>query len=215
MTQWQTYSNKFDALSQREKLMAFVAGLAVVLLIGFTYGVEPLVKDIADKQKTLKALEMSESSLSRQEKVYQDALNKDPNAEPNEQLTQLRKRMRNLDEQFSDELSELVPPSAMPALIAEMLGLADNISLSMMEALAPENVFSKNETMQDVALYQHGIRLEFSGSFDNVLRFLTALENTDWQVYWHLMTFNVDTYPTSTFTIEFYTLSTEKVFIRV
>ena len=102
----------------------------------------------------------------------------------------------------------------MPALMAAMLGLSKELKLQKVEALAPINLY-QNEEQQVVGLYQHGVKMVFTGSFNDTQLFLEMLEKVEWQVYWNQMKFDVKAYPESELTIEFYTLSTEKVFIRV
>ena len=215
MSAWQKYSDKFDALSQREKVMSLAASMAVIVLVGFTYGVEPLIKSNQSMRKELATLEVQASSLELQKQVYGEALAVDPNQEYEEQLAQLKQRMLVMDTKFEDELGQLVSPSSIPALMTSMLSVSDNLVLDEMQALEPVNIFADKTDMQDIALYQHGVRMRFTGTFADIQSFLAELEESSWQVYWRLMTFDSLEYPEASLTIEFYTLSTEEVFIRV
>lgn len=216
MLSWQLYESKFDALSQREKLMALAAGVVVIILVGFTYGIEPFWKKNQDMQTELMSLEHKLNSLNMQEQTYALALAQDPDAEVKAQLAQLEKRMKQVESQFANEIEKLVPPSHMPRLMANVLGLSNALELQQVMALPPEELLvSSTNNTQDAKLYQHTIRMSFKGNFENSLAFLNALEQTHWQVYWSVMTFTVQQHPSSELTIEFYTLSTEKVFIRV
>lgn len=219
MLSWQHYERKVDALSQREKVMALAAGVMLITLIGFTYGIEPFWTESQDLQLELKSLERKLDSLEQQQQTYALALAQDPDAKVKAQLVQIEKRAAQVESQFANEIKKLVPPSQMPKLMANVLGLSKALELQQVSALPPEPLFTSsinnNSDNQNAKLYQHTIRLVFKGNFENSLHFLNALEQTDWQVYWSVMTFTVQEHPDSELIIEFYTLSTEKVFIRV
>lgn len=214
MQTWQHYGDKFETLKQREKILTLGAGILVIAMLGFTYGVEPLWLNNNKAKIEITSLDRQIANLTLQQQTYALALKTDPNGDSNVQLAQLEKRTKRLDSNFSEELNKLVSPASMPALMASMLGLSTNLNLVDMKAITPINLFADKDD-QDLELYQHGVRMVFNGSYANAQTFLESLEQTQWQVYWNVMEFNVQTYPTATLTIEFYTLSTEKVFIRV
>jgi len=215
MQVWDSYSEKFDALSSREKWLALLVGLVVIVMIGFTYGVEPVMKQNAKVKTGISTLETQISSLQMQQKVYQQALQVDPNAAHNEQLAELQKRMGNLEQKFADELAELISPELMPSLMNEVLSLSGSLSLESMQSVEPVNIFADKEDMQGIALYQHAIQLTFKGSFAQIQAFLAALEATQWRVYWRTMHYDVIEHPNATLMIEFYTLSAQKELLRV
>ena len=64
-------------------------------------------------------------------------------------------------------------------------------------------------------LYSHGIKLEFTGDYFSVLRFVEAVENMPNKLYWRSMDYKVDAYPKAAITLELYTLSINKDFISV
>ena len=214
MASWSEYSEKFDGLSQREKLLSFSAGLVVIFLVGFTFGVESLWVNNNEMRTELVSLDTQITNLKLQQQTYSLALKSDPNTASKAQLAQIQKRYQRIDADFSKELHKLVPPSSMPALMASVLGLSKNLNLIEMKAIEPVDLsFKENE--KSLGLYQHGVRMVFNSNYSNAQNFLESLEQTQWQVYWDVMTFHVQTYPNATLIIEFYTLSTEKVFIRV
>jgi len=215
MQVWGSYSEKFDALSGREKWLALLVGLVVIVMIGFTYGIEPVMKQNTKVKAQISTLETQIASLQMQQEVYQQALQVDPNAAYNEQLAELQKRMGNLEQKFADELAELISPELMPSLMNEVLSLSGALSLESMQSVEPVNIFANKEDMQGIALYQHAIQLTFKGSFAQIQAFLAALESTQWRVYWRTMHYDVIEHPNATLMIEFYTLSAQKELLRV
>ncbi|MBO1255851.1 type II secretion system protein M [Alteromonas sp. 5E99-2] len=214
MNRWNRYSDKFEALSKREKSMLIGAVIVVILLVGFTYGVEPSWKTHTSLRTEKVSLERQIASLRLQQQTYALAENEDPDKDLKARLAQIEKRTERIAKEFKAEVDALVLPNSMPALMASMLGLSKELTLRKVEALAPINLYQDTEE-QAVGLYQHGVKMVFTGSYSDTQLFLDMLEKIEWQVYWNQMTFDVQAYPESELTIEFYTLSTEKVFIRV
>lgn len=211
----QKLHNKFAALSQREKLMTLCAGIALIVLVGLTYVIEPVLNAASAASKGLIQERARQSSLSRQIEVYAEALRSDPDAALNTQLTQLQQKESRLHARFADQLDELVLPSEMPAIIDRVFAKASNLTLQEMASLTPTNLMADTPSMEDIALYQHGVSLTFSGRYFDVRNFLASLESTDGQLYWQTLAYDVGDYPTASVVLTVYTLSTNKAFIGV
>lgn len=215
MSQWQLLSDKFDALSPREHWLALTVGMVIVLLVGFTYGIEPLFKSSREASREIHSQNLLMDSLKMQREVYSEALSADPDQPLNAQLAQLNARMQEIDITFSKELSELVSPRLMPSLMANVMSLSGNLKLQSMESIAPTNILANSQKSDDTELFQHAVRMTFTGNYEQIQRFLKALEGTHWQVYWRTMQYEVQQHPEAMITLEFYTLSTEREFLRV
>lgn len=210
-----TIHDKFAAISQREKVMVLVAGIVVIFLLFFTFLVEPAFKRNSFMSSEIAGLEMQVHSLKQQKAVFADANLEDPDAELNQLMVQLDKRQVELENAFSAELQELVLPAQMPVLIEQVFQQARALDLVEMGSLAPVNIFADNPEMEGVALYQHGVKLVFTGKYFEVRDFLAQLERLTTKVYWRSMTYHVEEYPNAQVAIEVYTLSTERAFIGV
>ena len=67
----------------------------------------------------------------------------------------------------------------------------------------------------DINLYRHGVLLSLKGSYFDIQRYLTRIENLRWQFYWKRFNYVVTGYPDASVEVELYTLSTSKAFIGV
>ena len=83
---WQQWVQRLDALSERERVLIFVAGLALVLAVAYLAGIEPALKQrqvlaarMADQQAQLIAAGAQKQALAR-------ALAQDPDAPVREQI---------------------------------------------------------------------------------------------------------------------------------
>ena len=210
-----TATEKFSAMSVREKSLVLAAGVVVVLMLGLTFLIEPAVKEITSAEQALKVEQERNKSLVKQQAAFTQALNEDPDMELKRQLENLTRQYEQLQKTFASELGELVLPQQMPMLIEGVFSRASGLELVEMRSLAPTNIFADKPEMEGVAVYQHGLSLTFRGRYFDVRDFLASLEKLTSQLYWRSMAYNVEEYPDARVTIEVYTLSTEKAFIGV
>lgn len=208
-------SEKFAALSQREKVLTLVSGLALIILVGFTFFIEPAMKALATNKTELAAEVMKRQTLNAQLELYTEALATDPNAEIRAEQATLLEQKSAMEMTFADELEELVTPAEMVMLVEQVFKHAGNLKLMEMSSLAPVSVFEGNEEMENVDLFQHGVQMTFSGRYFDVKDFVEALESQTKQFYWRGVDYQVTAYPLAEVSVEVYTLSTEKAFIGV
>jgi len=208
-------NEKFAALSQREKVLTLISGLALIFMAGFTFFIEPAIDDYSKYRTDLASEEVKRQSLNAQLELYSEALSSDPNAELNAELAQLKIQKKQIETVFANELNELVTPGQMVFLVEQVFNHATSLTLIEMSSLNPVSVFAGNEEMADVPLYQHGVSLTFSGRYFDVKQFIEALEDQTQQLFWRGIDYKVTSYPLAEVNVEVYTLSTEKAFIGV
>ena len=209
------YDAKFAALSTREKMLIFVSGLVVIVAVMVMLLIEPAIIESLKSNQTIAGLALEVQSLEQQVDIYSQALAEDPDRELKQKIAQLDKRLVRLQDEFSAQLDDLISPRQMPLLIEQVFSQAEGLQLTEMASISPLNVFEDAPEMQNVPLYQHGVKLTFEGRFFAVRDFLSRLEQMTNQIYWRSMAYKVKEYPTAEVTLEVYTLSTEKAFIGV
>jgi len=64
-------------------------------------------------------------------------------------------------------------------------------------------------------IYRHGIEITLTGTYLDMLGYLTALENLSTQMYWGSMDLSVDEYPTATLKLVVYTVSLDRAWMVV
>ena len=206
---------KFEALSRREKVMTLVSGIALVLLTGFTFFIEPAMNDLSEYRKELATEEMRKQTLQAQQALFVEALSVDPDAEKHAEYDELVAKKNDLSVSFSTQLDELVSPDEMVLLVEEVFSHTHALTLTEMSSAEPVSVFADNESMQDVELYQHGVTMTFRGNYFDVKNFIEVLETRSRQLYWRSIDYEVTAWPAADVTVEVYTLSTDKAFIGV
>ncbi|ABZ78395.1 MSHA biogenesis protein MshJ [Shewanella halifaxensis HAW-EB4] len=211
--QWNKLAEKFDALSQRERVLVAAAALIVAGLL-FYLPLESALKQHGKLNEQIRVVE-SENRISEQQiQLYEDSLRKDPDEDYRQRLNNINQQNKSIDEQLSYQMVDMVPADHMPTLLAGLLSKIKGIKLKSFTSIAPTPLLEVGEDKK-VNLYSHGIRLEFVGDYFAVMRFVEAVENMPNKLYWRSMDYQVDTYPKATVSLELYTLSINKDFISV
>lgn len=210
---WTDLAAKFDLLSQRERVLVAAAVLIVVGMILYL-PLESLLTKHTQLKQQIASLKNENNISAQQIALYQQSLATDPDTEYRQRLANIIQQTKQIDEQLSFEMVDMVPADHMPALLAGLLSNVKGIKLKAFTSIAPTPLLEVGEEKK-MNLYSHGIKLEFTGDYFSVLRFVEAVENMPNKLYWRSMDYKVDAYPKAAITLELYTLSINKDFISV
>ena len=101
MQQWNQLSDKFLALSPREKWLLFVCGFVGIFMLLFTLLVEPVYLDLQAKNAKMTSLTQSNQRQQGELLVLQAKLNKDPDKEINLEYKKLMRESQELSLELS------------------------------------------------------------------------------------------------------------------
>ncbi|MBU3020629.1 hypothetical protein [Aestuariibacter sp. A3R04] len=212
-------SDKFAGLSTREKAMTLAAGVVLIVLVGFAFFIEPAVKDWQKYRADTVAEKMRQRPLQQRLQVYEEALREDQDAALKQELEMLSHTLDELNAAFDAEFAKLVEPAAMGPLIRQVFRHAGALTLDEMTTLPVKNVVAPKGSEQEASaarsLFQHSIRLTFTGTYFDVQQFIARLEAQTSQFYWQSLDYQVTAYPNASVTMQVYTLSAQEAFIGV
>lgn len=210
LNQW---AEKFDALSQRERVMV---AAAVIIVVGMTLymPLESLLLKRDALQRESKAL-VAENSISEQQiALYQQKLAQDPDEEYRARLTTLTQQMADIDSQLTEQMVDMVPAERMPAMLSELLVRVKGVKLQSFDSIAPTPLLAVGEENK-LNLYSHGIKLVLEGDYFSTVKFIEAVEAMPNKLYWKQLDYSVAQYPKANIVLELYTLSINEDFISV
>jgi MSHA biogenesis protein MshJ len=216
--EYKKLSVKFIKISLREQVLILFCGMAVVILIMYTFLLEPLL----DNSERLKRNDMSATkeitSLKEQVTKLSDRLSIEPNKPMLERIDVLQRQIENIDTRLETQTSYLVPANKMASMLESVLTDSKRLKLIELRSIPPLRLLSEqNEVIDEpvIELYQHGVTLIFEGSYFDIQQYLAKLESLPWQFYWKKFDYQVGDYPTASVELEIYTISTNKAFIGV
>ncbi|MBW3762266.1 MSHA biogenesis protein MshJ [Aeromonas jandaei] len=211
--QWQEWSRRINALSQRERVLILLTGL-VLLVAASVYGwLDGADTRLRQDRMALSAAERDLEILGLENLGKQARLQRDPNQGVREQLARVDSDLAAVDEALKAQTVDLIPAHEMPQVLEALLSRSANLHMLALSSLEPTPLMA-GEQGQKVNLYKHGIRLQLEGGYFDVYQYLKALEALPRHFYWKQFDYQVKAYPGAVVEMEIYTLSTSKEFIR-
>ena len=218
---WQSLATKIDSRSLRERIIIFLVALAGTYLFVHFAVSNPLRTYQATLQQRLSSSQASISILQGQSAEILAKMRQDPNGPNRERLAELTRQLNAVDAPMAELMKSLVSPKEMTALVKAVLSNHRQLHVLSLENLPPESLTSQDATGKPkpvtiaAPLYKHGLRIEFKGSFRDIVGFLADLEQLSWKVLWDKADIKTEDYPKSIATVTVYTLSTDKAWISL
>jgi len=228
---WQESSESFLKLTVREQYLILLTGLVAIFFIIFYLFIDN--KMAINSHASKKIVQISSSNLSLKISVLelQAALQRDPNEDTRNKITQYESKLVKIDTKLLTLTSDLMSPIQMRYALLDLLKLEKGVSLLSFELLGAKPLLSEpapnsssntsvastnsNEKPASLNLYRHGIKITLSGRYFDLRDYLTQLEKLPWKFFWQDFNFKLIEYPNSELEIEMYSLGTKKEFVGV
>jgi MSHA biogenesis protein MshJ len=232
MEQWRKLAARIDALSPRERVMVFVAMVAVAVFMMHALFIDPL----ATRNKALSArIAQQQAELQVLQARIQALMQKraDPNAANLARRDGIKSQIAAIDETLQDMQRGLVPAQNMKAVLQEVLARNPRLQLVALRTLpatplveapdkagktgaaAPAPGFQDKPAAGANLVFKHGIRITLQGSYTDLHDYLARLEKLPWRMFWSRASLNADDYPHLMLTVTIYTLSLDKAWLEV
>ncbi len=217
--QLQLLLNKFDALSERERISVLLLTAVAIIIIFSELFIAPLNQqyDVLDKQ--IINLKLQTTQLNSQIAVLKTKKNRDPDFQEKQKLKLLDEQIANLNDRLKEKMHGLIEPKQMAKVLELVLAQNTNLKLQRVQSLGAEPLSPvkarEGEESEDLGIFRHGLQIEFKGSYLSTLKYLKALDDLPWNFYWDVLELNVDKYPVSNIIITVHTLSFHEGWIGV
>ncbi len=227
--QWQESSENFLKLTIREQYLILLTGLVVIFFIIFYLFIDNKIVSNNNASKKIVQLSSSNQLLNISVLEMQAALQRDPNEDTKNKITQYETKLAKVDTKLLALTSDLISPIQMRYALLDLLKLEKGVSLLSFELLGAKPLLPKpesssntsavsinsNDKLSSLNLYRHGIKITLTGSYFDLRDYLTQLEKLPWKFFWQDFNFNLKEYPNSELEIEMYSLGTKKEFVGV
>ena len=210
MSKFREYEKKFMGLSLRERVLVALVGLSLIIAPCYF---SVLDRNLIENEKLsfeIKNLEDDYKNKQDELLAWQSKVTQDPNEIMRRDIEKIEKDIALLDAVLNSETANLLDASEMTKALTNILRTEKNIQILSVKSVQPEVLIKKDEAQ----LYKHGISMVVRGRYLDIMNYLSSLETLDKNFYWDSLELNVDKYPYSIVTIEIYTLSVNKDFIR-
>lgn len=217
---------RYNRLKDRERLAVFVAGVVVILGLGFLLAIDGALMRQKGLQQSVEGQQRELAQLQAQNADLARSLGRDPDATSRERIAKLRAELDAFDAELRDMQRGLVAPERMVRLLEGMLAGNSRVRLVSLKTLP---VTSLVEPVNQVAaggngsmpveqrqlVYKHGIELTVEGSYLDLVEYQTRLEKLPWQMFWARSRLDASRYPEVRLTLTLYTLSLDKAWLIV
>ncbi len=225
---WHTAHVKIDAMSLRERAMIFLAAAFVLISLMNALLLDPLLR----KQQALsQKVVQQQVEMKAQQAAIQALLNAkhtNQNSPLHQRIADLQQQLQEQKQYLSDRSDRLVQPEQIAHLLEQVLQQQDKLQLLKLETLplapliesppvATNNGGAQTLPVKDSKkeIFKHGVKITVRGSYLDVLRYLTALENMPSQMFWGEVVYKVDAYPDAVVSLTLFTLSLDKTWLAV
>lgn len=225
-TRWQEWSARFAALQPREKNLVVGALGFAILFGGYTVWIEPAQLQAVRLKKTL-AQQTTEQEQLRAQILALAAQNSDPDAKNRATLKSLREQVSGTESDIRSFDRALVAPTQAPALLQTLLTRHRGLNLVSLATLAPQPLIeppapkdkgsgsAEPSPMPGGNIYKHGIEIKLSGSYLDLLAYVSELEAGPQKLLWGRISFDASKYPVTEMTLTVYSLSLEATWLVV
>ena len=225
--QWEKIVGKIDGLSLRERMMIFAAAAFLLVTLVNSVFINPLLA----KQKII-----SVNVIQQQEKIKEIQANLEAlaQAKRDDASSPLRDRIKQIQRDLNEgeafiksSRDKLVPPDKMGDLLEQVLSKNGRVQLLFLETLAVMPLIETSASKpgggavtvksagQERQVYKHGVKISVSGSYLDILQYLSSLEALPTQMFWGSVNMNTKHYPAVELTLILYTLSLDTIWLQV
>lgn len=235
--QLQVVSNKWLALSMRERWMIFGAGLFAVVGLMDTFLLEPQRQQLTSTQQEITRFQSDTASLTEQMATL--ASQAAPQPASNAFKHEIEETTQKIASQ-SDDLVKLsaymVPPKDMVAMLKKLLEKHTDVQVVEMQSLPVTDFIEKQrkqlqaqtnaeaggnvqtvseETWKSVPrVYQHAVKVKLKGKYFALMGYAQSLKAIGQKLAWESAELKGD-YPESELTFQVYTLSGQDAWLGI
>jgi MSHA biogenesis protein MshJ len=216
---------QFGQRSRREQFLLLAVLFAVIIAPWYSFVADPLLVKMHTLQEQIVSTREKNSQLKVQSSEVMVRNQADPDLENHRRLEQLHAEIQQSDLRLQQMTLGLIPPKEMAQVLEKVLQRESGLRFLKLENIpAVAMVPAGSSTVGAEAappgvpllrLYQHGLRLEFEGSYLEAIAYLRQLEGLPYRFIWDELEIEVQDYPKARIVITVHTLSLQKGWIGV
>lgn len=221
--QWQRLELKIDALSLRERTMAFAIVALILIALVNSVVLDPL---LAKQEKLSQEVTQNQQQIAALQAEIQARVkshDSDPDTSNRQRLAHLQAQMARLSADMDGLQKGLVPPDKMSSLLQDLLKKNEGLkllSLKTLPAMPLQEISqagsgSDSKTPDTGVLYKHGVEVVVRGNYADLTRYLAQLESMPWQLFWAGASLDVDAHPDMTLKLTLFTLSLDRKWLNI
>lgn len=228
---WLSWKARFAALALRERALVTAAAVVGIVLIGYSYTIEPRLRQraameaqAAQQEQALQALRVQAAQLQAQIADSEKA--------GKERIAKAQAALSELDARLDAARGSLVPPEKIRPLLQDVLTARRNLKLVTMRNLPVAPLLERKGEAKEAAqaaregkeaavaqerrlqVYRHGVEVVVQGTYPDLAEYLAQLERLPQRVYWQKVELGGE-YPRMTLAFTVFTLSLSEDWLKL
>ena len=228
---------RIDALTLRERALAFAAASLVTAMIGYHLVLSPVYRTQEALAAQLGQQRSSMAAIDAEIAAKVQAYAVDPDATARARLAAVQQESAQLGQSLLAMQHGLVPPERMAPLVDAILRANGRLQLVSLRTLPVETVSGRGagagttpaaspaapaalDAPLDAGksagvLYRHGVEVTVRGNYLDMVDYMSALEAMPTRLFWGKAQLDVEEYPSSRLTLTLYTLSLDQNWMKL
>ena len=208
------YAERIDALSLRERVLVFGAGVVLLYVAWQSLLMDPLAARASAAERRLQELQQR----TVQAASVGAALEGSPALALAARERALRERLAVLDAQLQDASSGYVAPERMVELVREVLERQQGLRLVVLRNLPVESLAASADAApaaDATGPFVHPVELVVEGDYLAIVAYLDALEQLPWRMQWRRLELESRDYPVNRVRLELATVGLSRAWLGV
>lgn len=200
--------DRIDALTLRERVLIFIAGVAVLYLVVIMGLIQPLARQ---EMQIAQKINLAHQNIAQTDASLNSLISPAVQAQDQAQLAHLQQRVHHLQKHLGATNGAFVPPRDMVGLVRGLLVYTPGVVL--VRLVNKPAIPIRKSPKGPVLAYRHVLSLVIRGRYPAIVHYLTLLAQRRPRVLWGRFSLTA-TYPYSTVHLRVYTLSLQQALLR-
>lgn len=211
-------------VSLRERVLFLLILCTVIFFIGDAMLLGRYDKPLKNLKNQQNNLALEQQNIDSEIKLSTIKLAKTKSAHKHlkQIITDTESLLKQKTLKIENKLNKLVPPTQITELLRSLLTSDDGLKVLSVKNEPVRNIVinittnepsASSDGQKETLLYEHAATIKLSGNYQQLYDYLTALENTGWELFWDTLHYKVISYPNAEITLRVMTISTDKHWI--
>lgn len=224
---WTDLVAKLDAMAKRERVLVFVAVLAVLLLIPFQFVIDPALGAIKGLKSQAATSQATVAALEPQVRELQARLAIKPDDEIRTRLSAIDAELAGIDASLARMQSGLVEPARMAEVVRTLVARHPRLQVVALRTLPAAPLVERpaegsspagapaSAPRAEGGLYKHGLELTLEGRYADLMDYAAQLEGMPTRVLWNRTRIDATGYPKVRMTLTVFTLGLDRTWLTL
>lgn len=198
---WAPLAARIDDMTLRQRTMLFATISLMLVALAHVIFLEPLLvrqKSLVERSKR------DQSQIAAVRAQIGEMLKRQDGDSEQTGLQDLEKRAAEAEQALTAKKQGFAAATRLPTLLQDLLGQARGVKLEVLRVLPGAQIEGASQ------LYRHGVEMTLTGSYQELLQYLSRLEALQVRLLWGPGDLQVDQYPTVRLRFQVHTLSAQR-----